>query len=82
MADVQRGNFSYLNLDNEMIAKAPIVNKKLNLKLTQVSLDRAYPDHQYDIFKINNALVYQILSKVFMDMDKYVYMKQKVEYTG
>ena len=59
-----------------MIARAHIVNKKLNFKLTQVRLDRAYQDHVCDTFKIN-AFMYLILLKIFMDMDAYVYVKQK-----
>ena len=58
-----------------MIARAPIVDAKTNLKMVQDSLDRAYLSYQCDTFKIDNALVYQILTKMFMDMDTYVDMK-------
>ena len=39
------GYGAYLNLDAKMIARAPIVNSRLNLKLNQETLDRAYLDH-------------------------------------
>ena len=58
-----------------MIARIPIFDAKLNLKMNQESLNRAYVSYQCDTFKVNNALVYQILLEVFMDMDTYVYMK-------
>ena len=45
--------------------------------MTQKTLDRAYLSYQVDTFKIDNALVYQIPSKMFTDMDAYVYMKQR-----
>ena len=47
-----------------MIVRAPIVNSKSNLKMTQKTLDRAYISNEADTFKIDNALVYQILPKV------------------
>ena len=34
-------------------------------------------DHQADIFKVDNAMVYQIFSKMFIDMDTFVYVKQR-----
>ena len=68
---------AYMNLDKEMIAKAPIIDARLNLKMTQEILDRAYLSYQIDTLKINNALVYQILSKVFTDMDAYIYVKHR-----
>ena len=71
------GHDSYLNIDEEMITRAPIVDGKLNYKLTQDVLDRAYPDYWCDTFKINNILVYQTLSKIFIDTDAYIYVKQK-----
>ena len=33
---------SYLNLDEEMIARTPIVNTKSNPKMTEECLDRVY----------------------------------------
>ena len=60
-----------------MITRAPIVNAKSNLKMTQEYLDRVYLQNQCNTFRINNVLVYQILWKVFMDMDSYVSMKQR-----
>ena len=68
---------AYLNLDEEMIARAPIVYSRSNLKLNQETLDRAYLDHQCDTFKIDNALVFQILYKTFTDMDANIYAKQR-----
>ena len=38
---------------------------------------RIYLDYQCDTFKIHSALVYQISSKMFIDMDAYVYMTQR-----
>ena len=52
---------AYLNLDEEMIAKAPIVDGKSNLKLNQENLNIVYLDYQCDTFKVNNALVCEIL---------------------
>ena len=66
-----------MNLDKKMIARASIVDSRMNLKLSQESLDRVYLDHQCGTFKIKNALVYQILSKMFMDMGAYIYVKQR-----
>ena len=40
-AHISPGQFAYLKLDEEMIARSPIVNSKSNLKQTQVSLDWA-----------------------------------------
>ena len=40
-------------------------------------MDRASLDHQNDTFNIDNAMVYQILSKMFTDMDTCVYVKQR-----
>ena len=77
MAYISPGFTAYLNLDEKMISRAPIVDLKSNLKLSQEALDRIYLDCQCDTFKIENALVYQILSKVFMDMDAYVKVKQR-----
>ena len=67
---------AHLNLDKEMIARAHIVNGKSNLKFNQKSLDRVY-HYQCDTFKIDNALVYHVLLKMFMKTDAHVYMKQK-----
>ena len=65
VAHIPPGYGAFLNLHEGMIAK-----------LTQDSLDRAYFNHQCDTFKINNALVYQIISKIFVGTDAYVYGKQ------
>ena len=70
------GYHAYLNLEGEMITRAPIVNSRSNLKLSQKTLESAYLDHQCDT-NIDNALVYQILLKMFMDIDAYVYMKKR-----
>ena len=74
VAHVSSGYGAYLNLDEEMIVSAPIANAKSNLKMTQETLDRAYLNHQVDTFKIDNAMVYQNLFKVFMYMGAYDYM--------
>ena len=60
-----------------MIARAPIVDSKSNLKMNQEALNKVYLHYQCDTFKIDNALVYQILLKMLMEMDIYVYMKQR-----
>ena len=67
---------TYLNLDEEIITRAPIVDRNSNLKLNQESLDSIYHDYQCDTFKIKNSFVHQILSKKFMDTDAYVYMNR------
>ena len=59
---------AYLNLDVKMIARVPIIDSKMNLKLSQESLHRVYLDHQCGIFKIDNALMYKILLKLLMGM--------------
>ena len=45
--------------------------------MSQEALDRAYLDYQCDTFKIDHAMAYQILSKMLLGMDKYVYVKQR-----
>ena len=60
-----------------MITRAPIINTRTNLKLNQESLDRVYLDHQVDTFKVDDDMVYQILSKTFTDTNTYVYVKQR-----
>ena len=74
VAHVSPASGAYLNIDEEVIARAPILDAKLSLKSTHEILDRAYLSYQDDTFKIGNAMVYQILSKSYMDMDAYVYM--------
>ena len=58
IAHISSGHVSYLNLDKDMIAKS-------NPNQTMECLDKAYASLQCDTFKINNALVYHILSKIF-----------------
>ena len=77
VAHIPPGSGAYLNLDEEMIARAPIVDASSNLRLNQHSLHRVYVDHQADTFKVDNAVVYQIHSKMFTDMDAFVYVKQR-----
>ena len=77
VAHIAPGYGTYLNLDKEMIARAPIDVKKLNLKMTQDSLDRAYLSHQCEKFKVDNILVYQTLLKAIIDTNAYVYTKQR-----
>ena len=45
--------------------------------MTQECLDSINLSKKGDTFKIDNALLYLILSKIFMDMDAYVHMKQR-----
>ena len=77
LAHISPGSGAYLNLDKEMITRAYIVDASWNLRLSQDSLDRDYMDHQADTFKVENDMVYQIFSKMFTDMDAFVYMKQR-----
>ena len=79
MACVPPGHYAYMNLDEEMVIKANIVDKKSNFKFTQITLDRAYPDHQSDTFRIYNTLVYQFLSKIFICICIH---EEKEEYAG
>ena len=77
VAQVFPGYGAYLNLDEEMITRALIIGGRTNIKLSQDSLDRDYLDYQVDTLKIENAMVYQILLKIFTDMDAYIYAKQR-----
>ena len=72
VAHIPPGSGTLLNLDGEMIASAPIINAKSNLKMNQGTMDEAYFSYQVDTFKIDNAMVYQILSKVFTDKVTYL----------
>ena len=47
-----------LDLDEEMITRAPIFDAKSNFEMTQDTLDRAYLSYQVDIFKIDNTMEY------------------------
>ena len=69
------GYSAYLNLD-EGITMDSIVNSKSNLKFSQDSLGRIYLNHKCDTLNIKNALVYQILSKMFMETDAHVSVTQ------
>ena len=60
-----------MNLDKETIVGALIDEARLNLKQTQDWLDTRCVDIQCNTFKIDNALVYHILSKIFTDMSAY-----------
>ena len=71
------GHDAFLNLEEQMIARIPKVDAKLNFKTTQEALDRVYLEYQCDTLKVDNALVYLIFSKMFTDNDTYVYMKKK-----
>ena len=48
VAHISPGYGAYLNLDKEMIARAPIVDARSNLKMTQETLDRACLSYQID----------------------------------
>ena len=61
---------AYLNFDEEIMARAPIVGSRLNEKLTQECLEGVYLIVQCDMFKIDDALVYYILLKIFIDIEK------------
>ena len=76
-SNISPGYGTYLNIDDEMVNRAPIVDRKSILKLSWDSLDRVYLEYQCDIFKINNALVYQILLKMITDKDACFYVKHR-----
>ena len=40
-------------------------------------LDKVNVDHQTDTFMVDNAMMYQIFSRMFTDMDAFVYVKQR-----
>ena len=77
MLHIFPGYGTYLNLDEEIIARASIVYIKSNLKMTQNSLDSMYDSCPCDIFKIDNTSVYHIFSKIFMDINMYVSLKHR-----
>ena len=62
---ISPGYAAYLNLDKEMITRAPILEKRLDFNLSQESFDRVYFDYQCNTFKIDNALMYQNLLKKY-----------------
>ena len=66
MVHIPPGSAAYLNLDEEMIARPPIIRTRSNLRLSQDLLDMVYIDHLTDIFKVDNTMVYQIFFKMFM----------------
>ena len=57
VAHISPGSGAHLNLDEEMITRASIIDASLNLRLNQDSLDRVYVDHQVDAFKVDNTMV-------------------------
>ena len=72
----------FLNLDEDMTARASILDAKSNINLTQEFSDRVFLSYQYIIFNIDNALVHNIISMMFMDTDSYIYMKQRKSKQG
>ena len=60
-----------------MIAKAPIVDAKSNLMMIQDCLYETHFSWKCDTFKIDNVSVHHVLSKIFMDMDACVQVKQR-----
>ena len=66
------GYDAFLNLDKEMITRALIIDETSNLRFFQESFGRIYFSYQCNTFKINNTLVYSVLSKIFMHMDAFV----------
>ena len=61
VAHISPGYNAYLNLDKDMIAKAPIVNARSNIQKNQDCLERTYVSWQCGAFKINNVPMYHIL---------------------
>ena len=45
VAHIPSGSGAYLNVDKEMIPRAPIVNIRSNLRLNQDALDSVYVNH-------------------------------------
>ena len=82
VAHILPGYDTQSNLDNNMIARAPIIDTKSDLKMTQDGLNKTYVSWQCDTIKVDNALVHQILSKIFMDMDAYVNLQQRKYHYG
>ena len=76
MVHILTGYDAYLNLGEEKIARAPIIDVKSNLEKTQDWLDMKYVDSQCDTFKIDNELVITS-AKIFTDMDADIYVKQR-----
>ena len=60
-----------------MIARASIVHELSNLHKSKECFDRVYVRWQCDTFKIDNVLVYHILSKNFIGINTYVYLNQR-----
>ena len=80
LAHIAPGSGANLNLDEEMIVRALIVDTRSNIRLNQNSLDRVYGDHQTETFKVDNMMVYQMFSKMFTDIDAFVYVNREEEY--
>ena len=68
---------AYWNLHKEMIARDLTDDAGSNLQRNKDWLNKKYLYYQCDSFKINNASVYNILSRVFTDLDVFVYKKQR-----
>ena len=66
---ISSGYDAYLNLDEEIIVRAPILDARSNLKQALVWLDMRYVDSQCDTFKLGNVSSYHIFSKIFTSMD-------------
>ena len=69
VAHTLSGYYVYLNLDKKMFARAPSVHAISNFKKTWDSLERSYVHWQCGTFKIDNTWVYQLLSKIFTDIN-------------
>ena len=82
VAHISPWSSAYLNLDEEIIPRAPSVTASLNLKICQDMLDRAYLNHQTDTWKIENSMVYQILSEMFTDMDTFCLHETEKSHKG
>ena len=64
VAYIPPGSGTYLNLDEEMIIRAPIVDTRSNLRLNQDSLDRVYVGHQTDTFRLTTRWCIRFLYDV------------------
>ena len=73
VAQISPGYVTCLDLDEEMITKAPIVNIRSNLSQTQNWIDKKYLELQCNTFKADNTMMYCNLSNIFT----YVYVKQR-----
>ena len=74
VAHIFPGSGTYLNFDKKLISRTTNIDASSKLRLSQDTLDKAILN-QGDAFKIDDVMVYQMISKMFTDMDAFVYIK-------